>query len=204
MSNSLQPHGLQDTRLPCSSLSHEVCSNSCPLSQWCHPAISSSIVPFSSFSQSFPASGSFLMSQLFTSGGQNIRATASASVLPKYIELISFRMDWFDIACHPRDSQESSSAPQFESNNSSALSLLYGPALTSIHDYCRNHSFEYTDLCQQRFYSMKRQKYTLCKKGHWTTLLFPENYFVIMTDKWAWTRVKSKGLFKGKNILSPG
>ena len=66
MSDSLQPHGLQDTRLPCSSLSHEVCSNSCPLSQWCHPAISSSIVPFSSCSQSFPASGSFL-SQLFTS-----------------------------------------------------------------------------------------------------------------------------------------
>ena len=130
MSDSLQPHGLQDTRLPCSSLSHEVCSNSCPLSQWCHPAISSSIVPFSSCSQSFPASGSFL-SQLFTSHGQNIRATASASVLPKYIELISFRMDWFDIACHPRDSQESSPAPQFECINSSVLSLLYGPTLTS-------------------------------------------------------------------------
>ena len=106
------------------------------------------------------------MSQLITSGGQSIRATASASVLSKNIELISFRMDWFDIACCPRDSQESSPAPQFESINYSVLILLYGPALTSIHDYGRNHSLDYTDLCQQCFYSIKRQKYTLCQKGN--------------------------------------
>ena len=81
MSNSLPLHGLQHTRLPRSSPSPRACSNSCPLSQWCHPAISSSIVPFSCL-QSFPASGSFLMSRLFTSGGQSIGASASASVLP--------------------------------------------------------------------------------------------------------------------------
>ena len=72
------------------------------------------------------------MSQLITSGGQSIRATASASVLPKNIELISFRMDWFDIACCPRDSQGSSPAPQFESIYFLVLSLLYGPTLSCI------------------------------------------------------------------------
>ena len=86
MSNSLWPHGLQNSRLPCPSLSPRVCLNSCPLSQWCHPTISSSIVSFSSCPQSFPASGSFPMSQLFTSGDQSIRALASVSVLPVNIQ----------------------------------------------------------------------------------------------------------------------
>ena len=79
-SNSVT-HGLQHTRLPCPSLSLRVCSNSCPLSQWRHPTISSSVTPFSSCPQSVPASGSFQMSQFFTSGGQNIGVPASASVL---------------------------------------------------------------------------------------------------------------------------
>ena len=82
MSNSLQPHRLQHTRFPYLSPSPGVCSNSSPLSQWCHPTISSSVVPFSSCLQSFPASGSFPMSQFFTSGGQSIGASASTSVLP--------------------------------------------------------------------------------------------------------------------------
>ena len=86
MSVSLQPHGLKHARLPCPSLSLGVCSNSCPLSWWCHPTISSSIAPFSSCPQSFPASGSFPMSQLFTSGGQSIGASASTSVLPMSIQ----------------------------------------------------------------------------------------------------------------------
>ena len=77
MPNSLQPHGLQHIRLPCPSLTPGSCSNSCPLSWWCHPTISSSIVPFSSCLQSFPASGSFPMSQLFASGGPSIGALAS-------------------------------------------------------------------------------------------------------------------------------
>ena len=82
VSNSLRPHGLQHARLPCPSPSPRACSNSCPLSRWCHPTISSSVVPFSSCLQSFPASGSFLMGQLFASGGQSIGTSASAAVLP--------------------------------------------------------------------------------------------------------------------------
>ena len=97
MSDSLQPHGLQHARLPCPSPSPVVCSNSCPWSLWCHPTISSSVIPFSSCLQSFPASGSFPTSRLFTSGGQSIGASASALVLPMYSGLISFRIDWFDL-----------------------------------------------------------------------------------------------------------
>ena len=82
MSNSLQPHGLQHARLPYPSPSPGACSNSCLLSWWCHPTISSFVIPFSSCLQSFPASGSFLMSRLFASGGQSIGASASATVLP--------------------------------------------------------------------------------------------------------------------------
>ena len=86
MSNSLQTHGLQHARLPCPSPSPGACSNSCPLSRWCHPTISSSVVPFFSCLQSFPVSRSLLMSQLFTSDGQNIGASASVSVLPMSIQ----------------------------------------------------------------------------------------------------------------------
>ena len=91
VSDSLQPLGLQHTRFPCLSPSPRVCSNSCPLSQWCHPTISSSVTPFSSCPQSFPPSGSFPMSHLFTSCGQSIGASTSASVLPMNIQ------DWFPL-----------------------------------------------------------------------------------------------------------
>ena len=91
MSNSLWPHGPQHARPPSSSPTPRVYSNSCPLSQWCHPTISSSVVPFSSHLQSFPASGSFQMSQLFASGGQSIGVSASASALPMNIQ------DWFPL-----------------------------------------------------------------------------------------------------------
>ena len=90
-SDSLQPHGLQHARPPCPSPNAGDNSNSCPLSRWCHPMISSSVVPFFSCPQSFPASGSFLMSQLFASGGQSIGASASALVLPMNIQ------DWFPL-----------------------------------------------------------------------------------------------------------
>ena len=109
MFNSLRPHGLQHTRLPCPSLSPRVCSNSCPLGWWCHPTISSSVTLFSC-PQSFLASESFPVNWLFASGGQRIGASASASVLPVNIQ------GWFP--CRSRDSQESSSAPQLESINS--------------------------------------------------------------------------------------
>ena len=110
--------------------------NPYPLSWWCHPTISFSVVPFSSHLQSFPPSGSFQMSQLFASGGQSIGVSASASALPMNIQ------DWFPLGLSwpvwspysPRDSQESSPTPKFESINSSVLSLLYGPNLTSVHD----------------------------------------------------------------------
>ena len=91
MSDSLPPHGLQHARLPCPSPAPRSCSNSCPLSQWCHPATSSSVVPFSFYLQPFPASGSFQKSQFFTSGGQSIGVSASASVLPVNIQ------DWFPL-----------------------------------------------------------------------------------------------------------
>ena len=86
MSDSLQPHGLQHARPPCPSPTTGVHSKSCPLSQWCHPTISSSVVPFSSGFQSFPASGYFPVSQFFASGGQSIGVSASASVLPMNIQ----------------------------------------------------------------------------------------------------------------------
>ena len=91
MSNSLKPHGLQQAKLPCPSPTTGTCSNSCPSSRLCHSTISSSVVPFSSCLQSFPASGFFQMSQFFASGGQSIGVSASASVLPMNIE------DWFPL-----------------------------------------------------------------------------------------------------------
>ena len=86
MSNSLRPHGLQHTRLPCPWPTPRTCSNSCPLSLWCHPVILSSVAPFFSCLKSFPASGSFVISQLFASGGQSIGVSASAWVLPMNIQ----------------------------------------------------------------------------------------------------------------------
>ena len=142
VSDSLQPHGLQHSRLPCPSPTPRAYSNSCPLSQWCHPTISSSVVPFSSCPQSFPASGSFQMSQFFTSGGQRIGVSTSASVLPINIQ------GWFTlgltvwVSLQSKDSQESSLTSQFKSINSLALSFLYSPTLTSIHDYWKNNSFD--------------------------------------------------------------
>ena len=133
----------------CPSLSPGVCSNSCPLWQWCHPTISSSVIPFSSCLPSFPALGSFPMSWLFSSGGQSTGASASASVLPMN-SLGSFPLGMTSlISCSPRDSQESSPIPQFKSINSSALSFVYGSTLTSIHDYRKNQSFDMMGLYQQ-------------------------------------------------------
>ena len=93
MSDFMSPHGLQHTRLPCPLTTPGACLNSCPLSQWCHPIISSSVVPFSSCLQSFPASGFSPRSQFFTSSGQSIGVSASASVLPMNVQ------DWFPLGC---------------------------------------------------------------------------------------------------------
>ena len=135
MSDSLRPHGLQHARLPCPSPSPGACSNSCSLSQWCHPTISSSVIPLSSCLQSFPASRSFQISQFFTSGGQSIAVSASASVLPMNIQDWS-PSEWTGwVSLQSKDSQESSPTPQFKSINSSALSFLHSPTLTSMHDH---------------------------------------------------------------------
>ena len=150
MSDSSWPHESQLARPPCPSPTPRVYSNPCPSSRWCHPTISSSVVPFSSCPQSLPASGSFPMSQVFPSGGQSIGVSVSASVLPMNTQ------DWSPLGwklggfpCSPRDSQESSPTPQFKSINSLPLSLLYGPTLTSIHDYWKNHSFDKMNFCWQ-------------------------------------------------------
>ena len=125
VSNSLWPHGLQHTRLPCPSPTPEAYSNSCPLSRWCHPTISSSVGPFSSRLQSFTASGSFQMSQFFTSGGQSIGASALAWVLPMNIQ------DWLPLGCTGWISLQSKGLSRVFSNttlksiNSLVLSCLY-------------------------------------------------------------------------------
>ena len=113
--------------------------NSCPLSWWLHPTISSSVIPFFSHLQSFSAWGSFPMRQFFASGGQSIGVSASATVLPVNIQ-DWFPLGWTGWTCSPRDSQESSPTPQFKSISSLALSFLYSPTCTSIHDYWKNHS----------------------------------------------------------------
>ena len=126
MSNSLRPRGLQHARLPCPSPSLRAFSNSCPLSQWCHPTISSSVIPFSSCPHSFPASGSFPTSQLFT---------LVVEVLELQFQHQSFQriLSWFPLwllvwsSCSPRDPRESFPAPQFKSMNSSVLSFLNCP-----------------------------------------------------------------------------
>ena len=129
VSDSLWPHEPQHFRPPCPSLTPGVHPNPCPLSWWCRPTISSSVIPFSSCPQSFPASGSFQMSQLCASRGQSIGASASASVLPMNIQdLRIFLEDWLVGSPYsPRNSQESSPTPEFKSINSLVLNFLYSP-----------------------------------------------------------------------------
>ena len=133
-SNSLQPHGLQHTRLPCPPPTPGVYSKSSPSSQWFHPIISFSVIPFSSRLQSFPASGSFPVSWVFTSGSKSIRASASASVLPMIIEGC-FLLGLTSLISCPRDSQQSSPTPQLKDINFSALRFLHSPTFTSTQDY---------------------------------------------------------------------
>ena len=132
VSDSLWPLELQHARPPYPSPSPGVHSDSSPSSPWWHPAISSSVVPFSSCLQSLPASESFPVSQLFAWGGQSTGVSALASFLPKKSQGWS-PSEWLvGSPCSPRDSQESSPTPQFKSINSSVLSLLHSPTLTSM------------------------------------------------------------------------
>ena len=123
-----------------SNTKSQACSNSCSLCRWCHPNVSSSVVPFFSCLQSFPASGSFPKSQLFKSGGQSTGVSASVF---QWISMTDFLLDGLvQPPCSTKDSQESSPTPQLKCINSSVLSFLYSPILTSIHDYWKNHSFD--------------------------------------------------------------
>ena len=136
---TLRPHGLQHSRLACPSPTPGACSNSCPSSQWIHPTISSSVVPFSSHFQSFPASGSFPMSQFFASGGQSIGVSASASVLPKNIQ------DWFPLGWNGWISLQSKGLSRAFSNTTVQKHQFFSALLylqSNIHDYWKNHSFD--------------------------------------------------------------
>ena len=149
MSDFLWPHGLQHNRLPCPSPIPRAYSNSSPSSHWCHPTISSSAVPFSSRLQSSPASRSFPMSQFFSSDGQKLEFQLQHQCF-QWIFRADFLQEWLIwCSCSPRDPQESSPTPQFNSINSLALSFLYSPTLTSIHDYWKNQVFDKIDFCWQ-------------------------------------------------------
>ena len=145
MSDSLQPHGLQHTRLPCPSPSPRAYSNSCPLSQRHNPTISSSVIPFSPHLQSLPASGSLPVSSLRVSSLPQVVKVLEFQLQHQSLQWI-FRTDFLydglvGSPCNPRDSQEPSPTPQFKTINSSVLSFLYSPTLTSIHDYWKNQTF---------------------------------------------------------------
>ena len=126
MSNFFQPHQLQHARPPCPSPTPGVHPNPCPLSQWCHPTISSSVVPFSTCPQSYPASGSFPVSQLFTSGGQNIGVSASTSVLPKNTQ------DWFPLGWTGWISLQSKGLSRVLQHHSSKASILRHSAFVIV------------------------------------------------------------------------
>ena len=121
------------------------------MSQWCHPTISSSVVPFSSCLQSFPASAFSNRSALHITWPKYMSFSFRLSPSNEYAGLISFRIDWFDLSAVQGLSTpllDSSLTPQFKSINSSVLNFPYGPTLTSKHDYWKSHSFDYMDLCQ--------------------------------------------------------
>ena len=142
VSDPLRPHELQHVRPPCPSPFPRVYSNSCPLSQWCHPTISSSVGPFSSCPQSFPASGSFQISQLFTSGGPSIGVSASTTVLPMNTQ------DWFPLGWTGWISLQTKGVSRILSNTTIqkhqffGTQLFYSPTLTHIHDYWKKHIFD--------------------------------------------------------------
>ena len=143
MSDCLQPHESQHARPSCPSPTPRIYSNSCPSSRWCHPTILSSVVPFSSCLQSFPASGSFSVSEFFAPGGQRIGVSASASVLPMNTQDWSPLgwTGWISLQCKGLSRVLLNTTVQ-NSINSSVLRFLYSPTLTSIHDHWKNHSLD--------------------------------------------------------------
>ena len=149
MSDSLRPHESQHTRPPCPSPTPGVYSNSCPSSRWCHPAISSSVVPFSSCPDSLPASGSFPMSQLFSWGGQSTGVSASASVLTMNTQ------NWLPLGWTGWISLQAKGLSRVFSSTTVQKHQFFGaqlsahPTLTSIHDHWKNRTLDQTDCCWQ-------------------------------------------------------
>ena len=132
MSDPLRPHGLQHARLPCPSPTPRVYSNSCPSCWWCHPTISSSVIPFSSCLQSFLASGSFQMSHFLASGGQSIGTSVSASVLPMNIQ------DWFPFGLTGLNSLQSKGLSRVFSNTTVQKHQFFGAIVQLSHPYMTN------------------------------------------------------------------
>ena len=147
MSNSLRLHRLQHARPPCPSSTPRACSNSCLSSWWCHPTIPSSVIPSPPAFNLSQHKGLFQRVSASHQGPKYWSFSFIISPSNEYLGLISYRIDWYPWC--PRDSQESFPAPQFECIYSLALSLLYGPTLTLVHDYWKNHSFDYMEICQQ-------------------------------------------------------
>ena len=137
----LRPDGLQHSMPPCPSWTPGVYPNLCPLSRWCHPNISSSVVAFSSSPQSFPASGSFPESAVCIRWSKYWSLSFNISPFNEHSGLISFRMDWLDLLA-VQGTQESPPTPQFKNINSSVLSFLHSPTLTSINGHWKNHSLD--------------------------------------------------------------
>ena len=146
----LRPRGLQHARLPCPSLSPGACSNSCPLSQWCHPAILSAVASFSSCLCFFPSIRIF-SNELALHIRQPKYWSFSFSISPsnEYSGLISLKIDWFDLLVVQRILKSRLQHHSSKASILQALSLLYDPTLTSVHDYEKNHSFDCVDLCWQ-------------------------------------------------------
>ena len=148
MSNSLQPHGLQHTRLPCPSLSPRACSNSCPLSLWCHPNISSSVIPSPSALNLSQHQCLFQWVTLCLRWPKYWSFSFSISPSNDYSGLISFTIDWFD---HLAVQGTLKSLLQHHNSKASFLqcSAFFMVTLTSTHDYWKNHTLDYMDLCRQ-------------------------------------------------------
>ena len=204
---SLPPHKLQHSGTPCPSPSLGACSTSCPLNRR-HPIISFSVTSFSSCPQSFPASGSFPISWLFTSSGQSIGASASGKFL-----LMNIR-NWFTLgllvwSCSPRDSWESSPAPQFKSINSSVLSLFYGLTLTSVQDWMKNYSFVvkhcewYTNTCVLIFNWRCIRKFISDRAGSKLFKARVRNLQNLMPDalRWSWCNSNRNKVHNKPNAL---
>ena len=156
------PTDCKHARLPCPSPTPGDYSTSCPLSQWCHPTISSSVVPFS-WLQSFPASESFPMSQLFPSSGQSIGVSASASVLPVNIQ------DWSPLVLtglilQPKGLSRLFSITTVQKHQFFGVQHSLCPTCSSIHDHWKNHGFDYMDLCWQSYVSVFKTDFSFYRK----------------------------------------